>query len=340
VPRNAVLVIDERSQAERDTEVLKSGSDQQKLALVTRLVAEGIRDYQHSGSVVCCGSATLAERLRTKIATALLNGKRPSRTIEGLVKKIASAIEAEAPKVKKVLPVNEDPDYGPFALTSFAKRYPGQKRKSLYGLCPDARYNNPHDAFEQAAIPATSLPGWQTKTPGSPAGFQSKRGTPYAQSNSQFTLLSNIHVGDHVLSRVVGDQPVDESFGGPTQSVYSRPELKSRLAVETVDSLDERFFWDARENGLVLVLNRNLALGITARKIVETALAMSQERISELIVNKPKRASRAKVPAFPKWSEVAERLKLHPRTAQIAIQALKVLPAHKLFELAPAGDSL
>jgi hypothetical protein len=303
-------------------DVLASGSDQQKLELVTNLVKEGIRLYQHSGRVVCCGSATLAEKLRTKITALILNAKRPVK-VEALKKKIALAIKREAPRVKKQLEPGADPDFGPFALTSHCKRYPGQRRTSAYGLAPDARYDAP-DAFELAGLPATKLPGW------------GKSGTPYEQSNSQFTLTRDVRVGEHVLNRIVGDKAADESYGGPEVQFHPKRVLDSA----TLDSLDEGFLWNAREHGLRLIVRRDLNLGITSQRLVTVALEMSQERISDELLNQPDRKSRAKVPAFPKWTEVATRLRLHPRTAQIAVQKLKQYPPNKLFELIPVEDSL
>jgi hypothetical protein len=303
-------------------DVLTTGSDQQKLDLVTSLVKEGIRLYQHSGRVVCCGSATLTEKLRTKITALVLNAKRPIK-LEALKKKIALSIKREAPRVKKQLEPDADPDFGPFALTSHRKRYPGQRRTSAYGLSPDARYDAP-DAFELAALPATKLPAW------------GKSGTPYEQSNSQFTLPPDVRVGEHVLNRVVGDKAVDENVGGPERHYHPQRVLDSA----TLDSLDESFLWNAREHGLRLIVRRDLNLGITSKQLVAAALEMSQELISAEVVSPPKRKSEAKVPAFPKWTEVAAKLKLHPRTAQIAVQKLKQYPPNKLFELVPAEDSL
>jgi hypothetical protein len=271
---------------------------------------------------VCCGSATLAEKLRTKITAFVLNAKRPIKA-EALRKKIASAIHAESPKVKKVLSPDIDPDFGPFGLTSHRKRYPGRRRISAYGLSPDARYDIP-DAFEQAATPATKLPAW------------GKSGTPYEQSNSQFTLTKDVRVGEHVLNRVVGDKPQDPDAGGPEARFHP----KRVLELSTLDSLDGSFLWNAREHGLRLVVRRDLNLGITSKQLVAAALEMSQERISDELLKPSNRKSRAKVPAFPKWTEVAERLKLHPRTAQIAVQKLKQYPPNKLFELIPVEDSL
>jgi hypothetical protein len=303
-------------------DVLTSGSDQEKLELITNLVKEGIRLYQHSGRVVCCGSATLAEKLRAKITAFVLNAKRPVK-VEALKKKIVAAIKAESPKVKKILSPDIDPDFGPFGLTSHRKRYPGRRRISAYGLSPDARYDIP-DAFEQAATPATKLPAW------------GKSGTSYEQSNSQFTLAKDVRVGEHVLSRVVGDKPQDPDMGGPEARFHPNRVLDHA----TLDSLDGGFLWNAREHGLRLIVRRDLNLGITSQRLVTAALEMSQERISDELIQPPGRKSRAKVPAFPNWTEVAARLKFHPRTAQIAVQKLKQYPPNKLFELVPAEDSL
>jgi hypothetical protein len=281
-----------------------TGLDRQILDLVSRLVNEEIQAYQLRGRVVCRGTATLAQKLRTEIASDVLNN--PACSVECIRGRIAAAIVKEAPKVRKVLAPEDDPDYGPFGMLSASKRYPGRKRESKYGLSPDARYTNPQDAYEQSAIPEARLPTLKVKT--APATVQ---------------------VGGYTLSRVVPDSPIDESFGGPEKPF--KPSVQLDRA--TIESLDSGFLWDAADLGLRLVVKSDLS--ITNRQILETALEMAQERISEEMVNQPKRKSRAKVPAFPAWTEVAARLKLHPRTVQLAVQKLRLYPASKLFALVP-----
>jgi hypothetical protein len=281
-----------------------AGADLEILDLVSRLVDEEIQAYQLRGRVVCRGTATLAQKLRTEIAQDALNN--PACSVECIRQRIVAAIVREAPKVKKVLAPEEDPDYGPFALLSAGKRYPGRKRQSKYGLSPDSRYTNPQDAYEQAAIPETRLPTFKVKT--APATIQ---------------------VEGYALNRVVPDSPIDETFGGP-EKPYKPVVLLDRA---TIESLDSGFLWDAADLGLRLIVKSELS--ITNRRILEAALEMAQERISEEMVSLPKRKSRAKVPAFPAWTEVAARLKLHPKTVQQAVQKLRRYPASRLFALVP-----
>jgi hypothetical protein len=299
-----VEAAEELSNSSRPQGVTLSGSEQQILDLVSRLVDEEIRAYQLRGRVVCRGTATLAQKLRASIAQDVLNN--PACSVDCIRQRIAAAIVKEGPKVKKVLAPEDDPDYGPFALLTASKRYPGRKREGKYGLSPDSRYTNPQDAYEHAAIPETRLPTFKVKT--APATVQ---------------------VGGYMLNRIVPDKPNDESVDGPEQPYKPRVELDRA----TIESLDSSFLWDAADLGLRLIVKSDLS--ITHRRILETALEMAQERMSEELANQPKRKSRAKVPAFPAWTEVAARLKLHPKTVQLAIQKLRQYPASKLFALVP-----
>jgi hypothetical protein len=302
------------------SEILACGSDKQKLDLLRQLIAEQISVYQHRGNVVICGSATLADRLHAKIATAVLN---EALTVEMLTVRIATAIEAEALKTRKRLAPEDDPDLaGPFNMLPCAKRWPGRKRLTQYGLDPQGRYNRP-DEYEECASAPTSAARWQSRTPGRSVASPGKKART-AYDRLQTPLTPAI------------ERSNDPNLGGPEANFHPSRVLDSA----TLDSLDESFLWSAREYGVRLIVRRDLNLGITSKQLVAAALEMSQERISAELLDPPDRASRAKVPAFPKWTEVAARLKLHPRTAQIAAQKLKQYPPNKLFELVPAEDSL
>jgi hypothetical protein len=301
-------------------EILASGSDKQKLDLLRRLIAEQISVYQHRGNVIICGSATLADRLHAKLALAVLN---EGLSLEVLTARIAAAIEAQAPKTKKRLASENDPDLaGPFNMLPCAKRWPGRKRVTQYGLDPQGRYNRP-DEYEEGAAPPTSAAKWQSRTQGRTVASPGKKART-AYDRLQTPLAPAI------------ERSNDPNLGGPETQFHPKRVLDSA----TLDSLDDSFLWSAREHGLRLIVRRDLNLGITSQQLVAAALEMSQERISDELLTRRGRKSRAKVPAFPKWTEVAARLKLHPRTAQIAAQKLKAYPPNKLFKLVPVEDSL
>jgi hypothetical protein len=302
------------------TEILASGTDKQKLDLVRRLIAEQISAFQHRGNVVICGSATLADRLHAKIAPAVLNGVP---ALDVLIARIVAAIEAEAPKTKKHLAPESDPDLaGPFNMLPCAKRWPGRKRVTQYGLDPQGRYNRP-DEYEESATAPTSAAKWQSRTQGRTVASPGKKART-AYDRLQTPLAPAI------------ERSNDPNMGGPETQFHPKRVLDSA----TLDSLDDSFLWNAREHGLRLIVRRDLNLGITSKQLLAAALEMSQERISAELLDPLARKSRAKVPAFPKWTEVAARLKLHPRTAQIAAQKLKAYPPNKLFELVAVEDSL
>lgn len=107
----------------------------------------------------------------------------------------------------------------------------------------------------------------------------------------------------------------------------------------TLDNLGADFFDTAQERGLKVVVNTELGLGITSRRILETAAAMAEEMAQARILNPLKRKSRAKLPGLPEWSAVAARLGEKPATVRKSVQRLRAYPAFKLFSQISAQES-
>jgi hypothetical protein len=99
----------------------------------------------------------------------------------------------------------------------------------------------------------------------------------------------------------------------------------------TLDNLGADFFDEAREQGRKIVVNSTLGLGITSRRILETAAVMAEEMAQARMLNPPKRKSRAKLPGLPEWSAVAARMGEKPATVRKSVQRLRAYPAFKLF---------
>jgi hypothetical protein len=106
----------------------------------------------------------------------------------------------------------------------------------------------------------------------------------------------------------------------------------------TLDNLGADFFDDARERGLKVVVNTTLGLGITSRRILETAAQMAEEMAQARILDPLRRKSRAKQPGLPEWSAVAVRLGEKPATVRKSVQRLRAFPAFKLFSQISAQE--
>ena len=131
-----------------------------------------------------------------------------------------------------------------------------------------------------------------------------------------------------------------ETFGSEKRPevVVIEPPAKAATPV-TLDNLGADFFDQARDRGLKVVVNPTLGLGITSRRILETAAAMAEEMAQARILDQPKRKSRAKLPGLPEWSAVAARLGEKPATVRKSVQRLRAYPAFKLFSQISAQES-
>jgi hypothetical protein len=112
--------------------------------------------------------------------------------------------------------------------------------------------------------------------------------------------------------------------------VVIEPPAKTAQPV-TLDNLGADFFDEACEQGRKIVVSSTLGLGITSRRILETAAAMAEEMAQARILNPDKRKSRAKLPGLPEWAAVAARLGEKPATVRKSVQRLRAYPAFKLF---------
>ncbi len=297
-----------------------TGTDREIYDFVLALVASEVRKHPVLLCASSRGTGAIERSITKRVAEQAINAVLPHSS-EVISAKIKTAVAKRVARLE-AQPANADIDrYGPYNMLPFLRRQPTRAQGGVkcYGSNPEKGLAG-LDEYEKQAQCST------------------KQGQVKAWYDSSPANRPNVEYGCRPLYSDASSFPRPDDVKFKREEVNLPPPQLADVP-ETLTTLDTEYFLEAIEQGQEILVLPSAGLGLTSRRILETAVLMAGEMARTRYLGEgPKRKSRAKEPGLPKWTDVAARLGMNAKTVQKSVQRLKPLPINKLFCRVSAGD--